>query len=84
MQLRLREGHRQDCDFPFPQGCNGLLERPVIDPPVVQQGDQGVFIRARIGYAVNIVLIKLNIAYLIGRPTPYNTQYACLPHILPL
>ena len=49
LQPRQRESDRQDRDFPFPQGCDGLLERPGIDPPVVQQGDQGALVGARIG-----------------------------------
>ena len=35
LQPRQRESHRQDRNFPSPQGCGGLLERPGIDPPVV-------------------------------------------------
>jgi hypothetical protein len=35
LQLFLREGNRQDRYFPFPQGCEGLLEGPGIDPTVV-------------------------------------------------
>jgi hypothetical protein len=49
LQLRLREDHRQDRYFPFPQGCDGLLERPGIDPKVMQQGDHGALVGALIG-----------------------------------
>jgi hypothetical protein len=49
LQLRLRESNRQHCDLSFPQGGNGLLEGPAIDPKVVQQGDQGALVEARIG-----------------------------------
>ena len=57
LQLRLREDDAQDRDFPFPQGCNGLLQRPGIDPPAVQQDDQGTLIEALIGHAVYVVWI---------------------------
>ena len=30
---------RQDCHFPLPQDCNGLLERPGVNPVVVPQCD---------------------------------------------
>jgi hypothetical protein len=49
LQLRLSEGHRQDRDLPSPQGGDGLLERPTIDPKVVQQSDEGALVGARIG-----------------------------------
>jgi len=37
--MRLGEDHRQDRDLSSPQGRNGLLERPAIDPKVMQQGN---------------------------------------------
>jgi hypothetical protein len=49
LQLRLREGNRQDRDLPSSQGRNGLLERPAIDSKVVQQSDYGALVEARIG-----------------------------------
>jgi hypothetical protein len=58
LQLRLREDHREDRDLPFPQGCDGLLERPGIDPKVVHQGDQGALVGARIGSSVYVVRIE--------------------------
>jgi hypothetical protein len=35
LQLYLREGNRQDRNLPFPQGGDGLLKRPGIDPKVM-------------------------------------------------
>ena len=64
LQLRLREDDTQDRDFSFPQGCHGLLQRPGVDPPVVQQDEQGALVGALIGHAVYVVWIARGVAYL--------------------
>jgi hypothetical protein len=83
LQLRLREGHRQDRGLPPPQGGNGLLERPAIESKVVQQGHQSALVGARIGETVDIVRMKRRVADLSRGPTLHHTQYTGLPHALP-
>jgi hypothetical protein len=73
LQLRLREGDRQDCALPPPQGGNGLLERPAIASTVVQQGHQSALVGARKGEAVDIIRMKRRVADLSRGPTLHDT-----------
>jgi hypothetical protein len=84
LELHRSEANKQDSHPSAPHGRDDLLDRPGIDPPVLQQCDQRALIGVLRGRAVHIIWIGRGVADLISVPTPHDTQHAFLHHPLPL
>src|SRR5467141_1286593 len=66
------------------QVCEGLLDRPWLQPVVVKPGCQVSLVRTGIRLAVWLIGVVGSVAHLIRMPTSHNTQETFLRHPLTL